>query len=190
MSGELCALTVPLLCPDPSCSCFYSMKAVPGLLCLTGTHTGKAPLPALVKVWGAHSKSALLVGKWQLEKQCRWQVEWVEKGRGRDKERDKRKKTGFISVRCHKSRQKDEVLLLLLPLTIPQSRGCHQEPLCEEERGEGEGAMRNLVGGGQGCCWTSHNTQDNPHHREWSSPNCQQCRGREKPCSRPKGCPH
>lgn len=153
------------------------------------THTGKAPLPALVKVWGAHSKSALLVGKWQLEKQCRWQAEWVEKGRDRDKKRGKREKTGFISVRCHKNRH-DEMLLLLLPLTRHQSRGSHQGPLWEEERGEGESDMRNLVGGGQGCCWTSHNAQAIPHHREWSSPNCQQCRGREKPCSRPKGCPH
>lgn len=143
---------VPLLCPPLS----FLLLQHEGYAWVTlphkHTHTGKAPLPALVKVWGAHSKSALLVGKWQLEKQCRWQAEWVEKGRGRDKERVKREKTGFISVRCHKNRQKDEVLLLLLPLTRHQSRASHQGPLWEEERGEGRSAMRNLVDGGQGCC--------------------------------------
>lgn len=44
-------------------------------------------------------------------------------------------KTGFISVRCHKNRQKDEMLLLLPPLTIPQSRGSHLGH-CGEEKGE------------------------------------------------------
>lgn len=38
--------------------------------------------------------------------------------------------------------------MLLFPLTILQSRGCHQRPLWEEEKGEGKSAVRNLVGVG------------------------------------------
>lgn len=82
------------------------------------------------------------------------------------------------------------ILLRTLPsLTLPMTHGSRQRPvLCPQghlamSRGFGHrnsrerrGSSWHLVGGGQGCCWTSHSAQDRPTANSDPAPDVRPCK--------------